>query len=204
MKAVKKIERKYYKYTIADWVQPVLTSNTSEPSFVVSSNSGSSAVFNLFDNNASSGYSWKGSAGSFTGQNYWVQINSSNGLNVTNFAITNRNVAGAPQAIMAGFIQVSVNGLEWLKITDWTNSNTTGGATWNIPVTYDGYYKYTRLCVTDSDKLNSGNYIQSMEMKLTATQQIAIEATHDDYDDFVDNASYYLPKINNKYYGITG
>ena len=32
-------------------MQPVLTSNTSDPSFVVSSNSGSDGVYNLFDNN---------------------------------------------------------------------------------------------------------------------------------------------------------
>lgn len=179
--------KQYWKYGEAqDWTQPVLTSDNSTPDFVVSGTTSTSITpaYHLFDNNTSTGYGWtSGTSGSFSGKSYYIEMKFSNKVNISNIAVTNRSVSdGSTQTITSGSVQVSDDGVTWNKVTDWTNSNASKGATWNIPVSYSGYYKYVRFYVNSGTTSNSGNNINTIELKLTAQEIPIIKATKDDYD----------------------
>lgn len=182
------------------WKQPVLTGNSSNFSFVVS-DSKNDSTYLCFDNDKSTGISPHTAAGSFSNKNYWVQMVSSRGLNITNIAVTNRNISEA-QAITAGSVQVSDNGTDWMKVTDWTNSNTGNAATWNIPVSYEGYYKYVRLVITDGYSSNSGNWIKVNGIDLTATQLLP-SGTIEEADYYETKLISYTPILRNAKHYVT-
>lgn len=185
-KVAKSTKRNYYK----NWTQPTLTSNTSNSSFVLSDQKSGADAFRAFDSDTNgTGWGVQGTAGSFSGKSYWLQMVSDVGLNITNIAITNRKVSdNSTQAITKGYVQISNNGTSWTTVTNWTNSNTGGGATWNIPISYSGFYKYIRLYVTDATTSNSGNHILVMNIKLTAT----VQGTSSDYSSYKDMPIYYV------------
>jgi hypothetical protein len=195
---------KAYQINVSDkdvyenWKQPVLTSNNSNPGFIVS-DSKNSSTYLCFDKDSSTGISPHTAAGSFSNKNYWVQMVSSNGLNVTNIAVTNRNISEA-QAITAGSVQVSNNGYDWIKVTDWTNNNTGNAAVWNIPVSYEGYYKYIKLVITDGYSSQSGNWISVHGIALTATQLMPTGTIEDADYSISHNKLYQLAKKKRHYY----
>ena len=160
--------------TYQDFMQPVLTSNTSDPNFVVSTDLNKDG-YKAFDSDTAIGVATHSSTGSYSNQNHWLQMKTKNGLNITNLAISNRGDISGKNAVTAGSVQVSNNGETWTKITDWTNDSTTCGSTWNIPLSYDGYYKYTRLYITSGYSDNSSNNIMLANIALTATEQVINE-----------------------------
>jgi hypothetical protein len=168
---VKKVEQQYQKYEYVNWVQPVLASDVNED-IALSDSKNSKVAYYLFDNNTSTLWSPHTSAGGFSNKDYWIQMELKEGLNITNIALTNRNTNdGSKQGITSGNIKVSTNGQDWETVKTWTNSNTNLGATWNIPVSYVGYYKYIRIGFTSATTTVSGNWIAVTDIKITATQE---------------------------------
>lgn len=183
--------KKYYKYIIGDFVQPILAMNDTSKNFIITDSIGDGRGYNAFDGINSTTtdgvYCPHTSAGSFSGANNWLQMYSVNGLNITNIAVSNRNNTCA---VREGNIQVSENGEDWIKISDWVNNNTTANATWNIPVSYEGFYKYIRIYFTKGTSTGTGTWVGLTEIKLTATQQEPIISTEQNYDFYTEGKKY--------------
>ena len=186
---------KYYKKIskISLWTQPVFSDTVyTDENFEILTDLHTDPIqtYYVSDNNPSTILGVHKNAGSFSGANHWIQFATTNPLNVTNIKVTNRNRnAGANQAITTGSIKVSNDGKAWVDITTWSNNNYGLNASWNIPLFYEGFYKYIRLYITSGYSANSGNYICVAEIKLTATQQVSswAECTKEEYDQLPDD-----------------
>lgn len=208
MKALEKEVRKYYKYDYipAEWTQPVLTANDSDPSFVVSDSKGSSYTYTSFNGvKGNDGWSPGNSAGPFSGLNSYCQIVTEPAINVTKINVTNRNPGdGYGQGVTSGSWQVSEDGENWILAATWSNSNTSVGATWSINLNYEGYFRYNRFYVYSGSSSISGNWITVSEIELIGTglKQVTVEGTESDYDFYRDNVTTYNVKVeeNRKYY----
>lgn len=160
-----KSDKIYFKY----WNQPGITSNSSNPNFTISASINSADAWMPFDEDQSSWqndqHCWfmKGGAGSFSGLNAYIQIYLNNDhVNFNRIIVRNRyyyDNSLSPQAVTAGYIQVSNDGNNWITVNNWTNSNTSLGGLWDINLDYQDYYNYLRFYVTDGTTTNSGEYI---------------------------------------------
>lgn len=188
-------ERKYYKYVYEPWKQPVISSNgeIGHGDFAVAvAPSIYGAGYDIcyaFDNRTDT--CWI-SAG-----NPVVTIYSKLPLNITDIKIRNRT--GFNYAITGYTIEGSSDNVTYTQLKTGNNSTVDGGAEWNIPMDYSGYYKYYKLNVTST---NNG-YAEVSEITITATQQDTVISTSTDYDFYQDISTYYAIKSYEKgqYYG---
>jgi hypothetical protein len=174
----------YWKYEYKDWKQPVLTADgtiggnsfaTSQTSFTESG----LEAFRAFDGDTSTKCFFTKSTG-------YLQWYNPNPLKITNLKLTNFvGDSWGTRALTAGSIQVSNNGSNFVELKTFTNSTTGGGASWNIDLSANtGYYKYYRIVCTETSYAvsNAANQCHISELKLTATEQITVKGTKDDYD----------------------
>lgn len=180
--------KQYWKYQYQNWTQPVLTSDgiIGSNSFATSQTSLTESgyeAFRAFDNNTSTVCLFAKSTGYFQ----WYNPNP---LKITNMKLTNfAGDAWGTRALTAGSIQVSNNGSDFVELKTFTNSATGGGANWNIDLsTNTGYYKYYRIVCTGTSYAvsNAANQCHIAELKITATEQITVKATKNDYDFVTD------------------
>lgn len=203
MKAVKKIERKYYKYTIADWVQPVLTENGTigGDSFAVKASSLLSQKYDAFHAFDGQEKTWFITG---TPQPQWLIMYNPLPLNVSkiHYSHTDSNYWATEVDIQAS----KTGEGDWITLASFSGLTMKAEYDWDID-TNGEYYQYYRLYIKSAsrtDTQHSARHASINKLILTALEKTTFEATQDDYDDYVDNASYYLPKTDNKYYGITG
>jgi len=103
-------------------------------------------VYKAFDGNSST--TW--SAGQESGDIYIVFYNP-NLINITNIAIKNISSASIAGYFYSGGGEVfgSLDGTEWTKLTDYTNTVSSYGSTWNISLTDNkGFYNYYKVNTT--------------------------------------------------------
>lgn len=198
MKAVKEIERKYYKYQYGDWTQPVLTSDgvVGGSNFAVSSNVSQytgAGVWGAFDGVTSGGTYFHSLQGVTTG---YIDIYNPNPLKVSLITIYNQNaVVSQNRASSAGKIYGSNDGVNWVQLTTYTNTVQTIGGVWTIDLSSNNsHYNYYRM---ESTAGGSGGYWTINEIKLTAQQKVAFKSTEEDYDFYKDVDVYKLPKRTN-------
>lgn len=129
------------------WTQPRLSSNgvVGGNSFAVSSNvtqlSGND-VYNAFDGVTSGGSLFHSQSGTTTG---YIIIYNPTPIKITNLKIYNQSNA-ANRASSAGNIYGSNDGVSWVGIDSYTNSQQSAGGVWNIDLSLNtGYFKYYRL-----------------------------------------------------------
>lgn len=157
---------------ITDWVQPIIKSDNENSNFIVSCSRDKNLAWQVFDNNPSTSVGLDKSAGSFSNKSNWIQIKTTNGLNITKIDISNRVLENQPQTVTKGNVQVSSDGEAWLKVGEYTNNNTISGATWSVNLDYEGYYKYTRIYFTDGYSSNDYTWICVSAINITATELV--------------------------------
>ena len=98
----------------------------------------------------------------------WIGWYNPNPLKVTNIAFKN-NTAQASQSPTSGSVQGSNDNSTWTTITNFTNSETAAGATWNIDLSGNtNFYNYYRLNIDTNYSPNTVAICH--ELTLTATQ----------------------------------
>lgn len=186
MKAYKETVRKCYKYK--DWQQPTLTSNGTMGgnSFACDQSSvldSGDAVYPCF-NGTNRWHSAKGLPD-------WVSFYNPNALIVTSLTITNGDQS-IWKAIKDGTIQGSNDGVGWVDIKAFSNSNTTASSTWNINLSDNtNAYKYYRIYITSSHYNNGGYYCVIGKIDITAKE--VVYGASSDYDFYEDIDVYSLP-----------
>lgn len=147
------------------FVQPVLTSNGTlgGDSFACSANSyiGSYYPYIVFTSGTDS--LWH----SGPGLPAWLEFYNPIALRVTKITVMNHD-----KTITAGSVQGCNDGNTWKTIVDWTNSNETAYASWDIDLSKNiGYYKYYRLYITATNFYysdQSNYYAQIKRLYITA------------------------------------
>lgn len=124
--------------------QPVLTANGTlgGNSFAVTGKSVYSGDYwNAFDNNTSTIWHSNG------GMPQWLTMYNPKALKLKKLKITTSN-SSEHKGVTAGTVLGSNDNATWEHICDWTNNVTGQGATWEIVVNSQKYYKYHQLNIT--------------------------------------------------------
>lgn len=174
--------RKYYKYQA--WIQPILTSNGTMGggSFACTSSTAESSypAWKAFDGDKVTNTSRWGATSSSVPQ--WLSFYNPTKIMVTNIAITQRS--NTTDHLTSGIIQVSDDNINWIDIKNWTNNNSTAGATWDIDLSDNiNSYKYYRIYITGYSH-SSGTWVSIVEATITAFT--ITEGTSSDYDYYED------------------
>ena len=186
-KAVKQVERTYWKYD--DFVQPVLTANGAMggDSFACDqSNSFSSTTlawrcFNGDSTTESETNRWQIN-NIKTSSWYWLAWYNPIPLNITSLSIYNSQ---ATYVVKAYKIQASDDNTNWVDIVTGTNTNTGELNKWVIDMSNNqAYYKYYRIYC----RPNSTTSLQVAEIEITANYIAA--GTAEDYDFYTDENVY--------------
>ena len=160
----------------AQWTQPKLTSNSSDPEITISANSGSANAYKIF-NGITGNDGWAPQlTGSFSNRSFYIEMRSiGKALNIKKLTIYNRNPGdGYNQGMTSGSVQVSADGDTWINVKDWTNGNVTRGSNWSIDLNYVGYYEYLRFYVYSGYSAHPSNYVAIAEMKVNATYLVSV------------------------------
>lgn len=180
------LKRKHYwKYEYQDWTQPVLTSNTSDSSFVVSASSeleAGLAAWKSFDGVIDSNCWISTNVTISEGAPQYYYITTDTPLKISSISVTNRT-GNYPHPVTKGILQASVNGNEWFDIVSIDNDVVSAGSTWTIVANETTGYKYHRIKITEY-YLGSDNtqYVALGHLVVDAQKAIAFKATKDDYD----------------------
>lgn len=199
MKVVRKVERKYYKYIITPWEQPIMTKDVPTggdvwgvESNVTQLNHTDCAIYMGFDSNTTSTY-FHSISGNTVG---YFTIYNPNPLNVTNIAFTSQSGLGSRNSA-SGTIYGSNDNSTWTVIKTYTNSST---GNFNIDLSdNNSYYNYYKVY---SNGVISDTYWTFSNCVFTATQKSPIESTSSDYDYYKNELVCKLPKINDIFYAI--
>ena len=126
------------------WIQPVLTSNGTiggDSFAVIGSTNYAGGYWAAFDNNPATRWHSNG------GMPQWMVMYNPEPLRLKKFIITTSN-DGGHKGVTAGAVLGSNDNATWEHICDWTNNVTAQGATWEIVVNSQKYYKYHKLNIT--------------------------------------------------------
>lgn len=185
-KMPKKSVTKYWKYIYESWTQPVLNSNGTlgGDSFAVSNTTHTQELpsYYMFDNNGSTYAQY------FTSNNagkYFIFYNP-NKLNVTQLAFTYYPATWIKDADFYG----SDDNSTWELIGKINHSGNTGTTTF---AENNKYYKYHKVFINSANGFDGRSYVIAdiYNLNITATQQMIIDGTPDDYDFTTTEDIYY-------------
>lgn len=128
------------------WVQPVLSSNGTiggDSFAVIGSSNYSGGYWAAFDNNPATIWHSNG------GMPQWMVMYNPEPLRLKKFIITTSNSSGH-EGIKSGTIYGSNDNKVWEEITNYTNTVSGRGQTFEIPVNSTKYYKYYKLHIAES------------------------------------------------------
>jgi hypothetical protein len=174
---------KYYKYLYQNWTQPVLTSNSSNSSFVVSASTIYSSGYDAwcsFKSNKTDSTAWLTSTKPSTSSPQWYQFKTSKKLKISKINMKNRGGSAGCGAMSSFKIQGSNNGSQWVDLTGTlSNSNNSFLGTWTINVNANTAYYYHRFLIYGS---NTGDRLSIGYPTIVAQTQDVVESSLDDYD----------------------
>lgn len=189
--SILKSTRKYYKYSISSWTQPVLTSDGLIGGYsmaVASSRAPYSTndVYRAFDSDTST--RWYPAGTGSTGIPIILTIYTPENINITNLQFM--NAANANNAPNAFTVYGSNDNTSFTQLGSFTNSVQTSNATWNVDLSSNtGYYQYYKIEFTQwNGAATGGRGIK--EIDITATQKTITEGTSSDYDFYEDVNAY--------------
>lgn len=175
-----------------DWIQPVLTANDSDPSFIVDASSVFSnnyAAWKSFQANKSSRQCWRSDSVDTVGLPQYYTITTDRPLKVSTITIKNvANIATAP----IGVWQASKDNVNWIDIVEFAAPEYTAFASWSFEPNETIGYKYHRFKITS--KLGGAKYIPLGFPTITAKILKKEE-------DIIAEADYHVD--NNKMYNLT-
>lgn len=217
MKCLKKLERKYYKYSYSNWEQPIITTENA----VCSQNkinyiggtvfgaecsvqfSASYKLIHLFDCTASQGIY---NRVELTPMPCYVLWYNPNPLNITQIALFNdcelNDGADKIRPICGWEIHGSTDNINWNTLATGENyDESTGKNTlvrrtwWYIDLSNNtNYYKYHRLWITSRGAratATGGWYVTELgDLIFTATEQTITNGTVSDYNFYKDEETY--------------
>lgn len=180
MRTFVKKTRTYYKYIYDTFTQPALSSNTSDPDFVVSSPTWGTGYL-LFDNNYWTGYDVYIAHGR---PNVTVVVALGNPCAFTGFRARQQRNGDNTQSGLNYALSASNDNINWTTIY-------TANYVMSDDVTYNfenkTYYKYYRFYVTcqggyDQDQVNF------RELTFYGTKRHTVESSVSDYDFYTETA----------------
>ena len=191
MKAVKEIERKYYKYQYQEFVQPVLTANGTlgGSNFAVRDNYNTTVAFQAFDNSLTT--AWFSSA--VNGVDYLIFYNP------IPLIVTNINCYNYQWITGKWEVYGSNDNTSYELLATGTNTLNTNGSNFDINLSSNTKaFKYYKInCLTNLANLRVG----FGELTITATEQTVIDGTASNYDFYIDDNTYKLPReVDVKYF----
>lgn len=147
-----KQKRKYYKRVFRPWdYKPALTSNTSDPNFIVSASSqlnGDYAIWKSFAASKNLAYPWFTADGKTTG---WYQIKTRDKIALKYVKTQNRNAS--PGFMKTFYIEGSNDGEHWTQLTPILhNPENAVSAFIDIPVGSTEAYYYHRFTILSSHR----------------------------------------------------
>lgn len=171
-------ERKYYKYTYSNFVQPVLTSNFSDPSFIVTGTSDTSN-WKLYDGSTSTGYK-KYSAGGRPAFTSYISLDKPTCF--TGFTVEQRKDNEDNKKGHYYILSYSYDGINY---TDIINTGLQAANQFTQTFENDVYCKYYKFYASpkggyDNDEINV------KEFSFTGTVRDTVESTASDYDFYID------------------
>ena len=171
-------ERKYYKYTYSNFVQPVLTSNVSDPSFIVTGTSDTSN-WKLYDGSTSTGYT-KYSAGSRPAFTSYISLDKPTCF--TGFTVEQRKDNDDNRLGHYYILSYSDDGINY---TDIINTGLKSANQFTQTFENDVYCRYYKFYASPKGGSNNDE-INVKEFSFTGTVRDAVESTESDYDFYID------------------
>lgn len=171
-------ERKYYKYTYSNFVQPVLTSNFSDPSFIVTGTSDTSN-WKLYDGSTSTGYT-KYSAGNRPAFTSYISLDKPTCF--TGFTVEQRKDNEDNKKGHYYILSYSDDGINY---TDIINTGLKSANQFTETFENNVYCRYYKFYASpkggyDNDEINV------KEFSFTGTVRDTIESDESDYDFYID------------------
>ena len=171
-------ERKYYKYTYSNFVQPVLTSNFSDPSFIVTGTSDTSN-WKLYDGSTSTGYK-KYSAGNRPAFTSYISLDKPTCF--TGFTVEQRKDNEDNKKGHYYILSYSYDGINY---TDIINTGLKSANQFTETFENNVYCRYYKFYASpkggyDNDEINV------KEFSFTGTVRDTVESTASDYDFYID------------------
>lgn len=194
MKVYKETIRKYYKYQYSDWTQPKLTANGTigDNGFACFAGSGAYPAYNAFDGSKTTAW-----CSNSTNTADFIGFYNPKPLVVTKIQCYNYQWITGKWEVYG-----SDNNSSYELLATGTNTLNTNGTTFDINLSSNNkafkYYKIQCLTTLAAQRVGMG------ELTITAKERVTVEGSSSDYDYYIDNDFYKLPKINEKYYGIGG
>lgn len=170
--------RKYYKYGYTAFTQPVLSSNSGNPNFVVSGTNGDSNYL-LYDNNEGTGYSryWGSNRPDFVSY-----ITLSKPTCFTGFTVKQRKDNDDNHSGHYYILSYSHDGVNY---TDLINTGLQGANTYTTTFTNTEYCQFYKFYASPKGGYDEDE-IDVRDFSFTGTQKHVEEATEDDYDYYID------------------
>lgn len=206
MKAVKEVERKYYKYVETPFTQPILSSDG-----VIGG--GDFAVFASSEWIDRDRYAYKAFAEdtSYAFTDSWdpypqeapcyIGWYNPNLLKMESLTIRNSTTDSQYNYwVRSGELQYSNDNINWFTEQAFTNTVSGKGAYWTINVDNPVFSRYKRLYITAAGSHNRP-IIANIQFN-NAIELLPVESTEADYDYYKDVNTYSVVKQNNIYKAI--
>ena len=147
-----KPKRKYFQRVFRPWnYTPALTSNTSDPNFIVSASSylnGDYAIWKSFAAARNTTYPWISNE-TKTG---WYQIKTTSKLRINRIHILNRSYNADTGSLKTFIIKGSLDGETWEDIGTFTNSQAAKASTYWVEVNSKKAYYYHKFDILESNQ----------------------------------------------------
>ena len=182
MKALRKTAREYYKYIYTPFIQPVLTSNTSNLSFVVSGTNGDSN-WRVFDNNESTGYSRYSSRGR---PDFTSNITLSTPTCFTGFTVKQRKDNDDNHS---GHYFILYGSNDGMNYTELISTGVQAANTYTTSFASTNYYNYYKFYASPKGGYDEDE-IDIRDVSFVGTERTTETATEEDYDIYKDINQY--------------
>ena len=181
-----KPKRRYFQRVFRPWnYTPALTSNTSDPNFIVSASSqlsGDYPVWKSFAASKNLAYPWFSADGKPTG---WYQIKTRDKIALKYIRTQNRNTS--PGFMKNFYIEGSNDGEHWIQLTPiWQNTENAASAFIDIPVGSTEAYHYHRFTILSSYRSDivSIGFPTLIAEEEYSKREVSVDDDWDFYEDY--------------------
>lgn len=188
---------KYYKYTYANWTQPVLTANgtVGGSSYAVRvsteyTSDGNHRGYRAFDDSKTT--QWEANV---RNTSQWIEFYSPVELKVSSINFVNRHSSSTTYTKWK--LTVSNNGTNYTTIKTFDTGSPSNGASWSVNFDIPKGYKYFKFSIGDGGALIGSNAKPSFaEITLNAKEVTgSVESTSSDYDYKVGSGSMIFDEV---------
>lgn len=188
---------KYYKYTYANWTQPVLTANgtVGGTSYAVRvsteyTSDGNHRGYRAFDGSKTT--QWEANV---RNTSQWIEFYSPVELKVSSIDFVNRSSSSTTYTKWK--LTVSNDGTNYITIKTFDTGSSSNGASWSVSFDMSKGYKYFKLSVGDSGALTGSDAKPSFAEITFKAKEVTgtVESTANDYDYKVGSGSMIFDEV---------